>query len=55
MLPGDQGQAVVLEHPCAAVPSGQSPAFIHLFGVFLQEQELESVKLEDLEKEARAF
>lgn len=28
---------------------------MHLFGVFLQEQELESIKLEDLlEKEARA-
>lgn len=39
-----------------AAPSGRSPIFICLFGVFLQEQESKSIKLEDLlEQEARAF
>ncbi|XP_016007448.1 uncharacterized protein C13orf46 homolog isoform X2 [Rousettus aegyptiacus] len=31
-----------------AAPSGRSPIFICLFGVFLQEQESKSIKLEDL-------
>lgn len=43
-------------HVLLAIPCGRSPAFIYLFGVFLQEQESESIKLKDLlEKEARAF